>query len=148
MHIQFWTALQNHRWRHAFNTLKQCALLLYQSQQRRLWHLTAGGPHGWSIAEFNQDLILEAREELFNEERDNALAALRQATTAPSVSVTRNQQPINNRPPTNLKRPISPSAENGDHKKKARPFRDTTNSSSPFPCCAVCLGRNSHRTVE
>ncbi|KAG1749064.1 uncharacterized protein EDB91DRAFT_832012 [Suillus paluster] len=44
MHIQFWTALQNHRWRHAFDNLKQRALLLYQSQQRRLWHLTAGGP--------------------------------------------------------------------------------------------------------
>lgn len=50
MHIQFWTALQNHCWRHAFNTLKQRGLLLYQSQQQRLWHLTAGGPFGWSIA--------------------------------------------------------------------------------------------------
>ncbi|KAG1906131.1 uncharacterized protein F5891DRAFT_919798, partial [Suillus fuscotomentosus] len=38
MHIQFWTALQNHRWRHTFDTLKQCTLLLYQSQQQRLWH--------------------------------------------------------------------------------------------------------------
>ncbi|KAG1901002.1 uncharacterized protein F5891DRAFT_979891 [Suillus fuscotomentosus] len=78
MHIQFWTALQNHRWRHTFNTLKQRALLLYQSQQRRLWHFTAGGPFGWSIAELNQDLIMEAGEEIFNEDRDLALAALKQ----------------------------------------------------------------------
>ncbi|KAG1894567.1 uncharacterized protein F5891DRAFT_1166135 [Suillus fuscotomentosus] len=33
MHIQFWTALQAHRWRHAPDVLKQKALLLYQSQQ-------------------------------------------------------------------------------------------------------------------
>ncbi|KAG2088847.1 uncharacterized protein F5147DRAFT_587454 [Suillus discolor] len=78
MHIKFWTALQNHRWRHTFDTLKQRALLFYQSQQRRLWHLTAGGPFGWSIAELNQDLILEAREEIFNEDHDLALAVLRQ----------------------------------------------------------------------
>ncbi|KAG2036745.1 hypothetical protein BDR03DRAFT_832738, partial [Suillus americanus] len=30
MHIQFWTALQNHHWHHALDPLKQCALLLYQ----------------------------------------------------------------------------------------------------------------------
>ncbi|KAG1718804.1 hypothetical protein EDB19DRAFT_1649608, partial [Suillus lakei] len=30
MHVQFWSALQNHRWRHSFDTLKQRALLLYQ----------------------------------------------------------------------------------------------------------------------
>ncbi|KAG1731536.1 hypothetical protein EDB19DRAFT_1604358, partial [Suillus lakei] len=65
MHVQFWSALQNHRWRHSFDTLKQRALLLYQSQQRRLWHLTAGGPFGWTIAELNHELILEAREEIF-----------------------------------------------------------------------------------
>ncbi|KAG1879385.1 hypothetical protein C8R48DRAFT_668231 [Suillus tomentosus] len=79
MHISFWTALQNHRWRHATDLLKQRALLLYQSQQRRMWHLTAGGPHGWSIAELNQELILEAREEIFNIDCDQALATLRQA---------------------------------------------------------------------
>lgn len=78
MHISFWTALQNHRWRHAIDVLKQRALLLYQSQQRRLWHLTAGGPHGWSIAELNQELILEVREEIFNLDRDQALAMLKQ----------------------------------------------------------------------
>ncbi|KAG1733020.1 uncharacterized protein EDB91DRAFT_1057674 [Suillus paluster] len=33
MHIQFWTALQAHHWRHAPDVLKQKALLLYQSQQ-------------------------------------------------------------------------------------------------------------------
>ena len=79
MHVQFWTALQNHRWRHSFDEMQQRALLLYQSQQRRLWHLTAGSPQGgWSIAELNHELILEAREEIFNLQRTKALASLNQ----------------------------------------------------------------------
>ncbi|KAG1744540.1 uncharacterized protein EDB91DRAFT_1272466 [Suillus paluster] len=82
MHISFWTALQNHHWCHAIDTLKQRALLLYQSQQRRMWHLTAGDPHGWSIAELSHELILEAREEIFNLDRDQALNALKQTQPA------------------------------------------------------------------
>jgi ribosomal protein S15P/S13E len=78
MHVQFWTALQNHRWRHSFDELQRRALLLYQSQQRRLWHLTAGTLQGWSIAELNHELILEAREEIFNLQRTKALASLSQ----------------------------------------------------------------------
>jgi hypothetical protein len=70
MHIQFWSALQAHRWRHAPDQLKQRALLLYQSQQRRRWHQTIGTAQSWSLEELNQDLILEAREELFNEKRE------------------------------------------------------------------------------
>ncbi|KAG1720826.1 uncharacterized protein EDB91DRAFT_1256809 [Suillus paluster] len=67
MHIQFWTALQAHRWHHAPDALKQKALLLYQSQQRHCWHLTVGTAQGWSLEEINQDLLFEAREDLFNE---------------------------------------------------------------------------------
>lgn len=67
MHIQFWCALQSHRWRHAPDTLKQRALLLYQSQQRRRWHMTIGTAQSWSL------------EELFNEKRDKDTAlAIRQ----------------------------------------------------------------------
>ncbi|KAG0704008.1 hypothetical protein DFH29DRAFT_802590 [Suillus ampliporus] len=83
MHVQFWTALQSHHWRHAFDDMKQQALLLYQSQQRRLWHLTAGGPHGWSIAELNHELILEVREEIFNQQRAQAITALNKVRTSP-----------------------------------------------------------------
>ncbi|KAG1764340.1 hypothetical protein EDD22DRAFT_776128, partial [Suillus occidentalis] len=70
MHIQFWYALQAHRWRHSPDLLKQRALLLYQSQQRRRWHQSIGTAKSWSLEELNNDLILEAREELFNEKRE------------------------------------------------------------------------------
>ncbi|KAG1889270.1 hypothetical protein F4604DRAFT_1876970 [Suillus subluteus] len=35
MHIQFWTVLQAHRWRHAPDILKQRALILYQSARHK-----------------------------------------------------------------------------------------------------------------
>jgi len=79
MHIQFWCALQSHRWCHAPDVLKQRALLLYQSQQRRRWHMTIGTAQSWSLEELNQDLILEARKELFNKKREKETAsAIRQ----------------------------------------------------------------------
>ncbi|KAG1800695.1 uncharacterized protein BJ212DRAFT_1287078, partial [Suillus subaureus] len=70
MHIQFWTVLQEHCWCHTPDMLKQRALLLYQSQQRHRWHLTVGTVHDWSLEEINQDLLLEARKDLFNEQHD------------------------------------------------------------------------------
>jgi hypothetical protein len=74
MHIQFWTAIQGHRWRHSPDLLQQKALLLYQSQQRRRWHRTIGTAQGWSLEEINQDLLFEARELLFNEKQDKDTA--------------------------------------------------------------------------
>ncbi|KAG1719772.1 uncharacterized protein EDB91DRAFT_1284772 [Suillus paluster] len=115
MHISFWTALQNHRWRHAIDALKQRTLLLYQSQWRRMWHLTAGGPHSWSIAELSHELILKAREEIFNLDRDQALNTLKQAV--PAVN-----QNTGSRAFSGQKRPISPNTEARDQKKKPRSF--------------------------
>ncbi|KAG2147963.1 hypothetical protein DEU56DRAFT_730301, partial [Suillus clintonianus] len=61
MHIQFWLALQTHRWHHASDHLKQQALLLYQSQQRSRWHLAIGSAQSWSLEEINQELLMEAK---------------------------------------------------------------------------------------
>jgi hypothetical protein len=60
MHISFWSALQNHRWRHDFDVHKQRALLLYQAQQRWRWHLAIGSSNSWSLAKINQELLDEA----------------------------------------------------------------------------------------
>jgi len=69
MHISFWSALQNHRWRHDFDVHKQRALLLYQAQQHRRWHLAIGSSNSWSLAKINQELLDEARETIFNQFR-------------------------------------------------------------------------------
>ncbi|KAG1901671.1 uncharacterized protein F5891DRAFT_1187126 [Suillus fuscotomentosus] len=60
MHVAFWLALQNHRWWHDFNAHKQRALLLYQAQQQRRWHLSIGSSNSWSLAKINQDLLNKA----------------------------------------------------------------------------------------
>ena len=75
MHILFWSALQTHRWCHAQDPLKQRALLLYQSQQHRRWHLNAGAANSWSLENINDQLLLEAREDLFNKQRTQQTTA-------------------------------------------------------------------------
>jgi hypothetical protein len=60
MHIAFWSALQNHRWCHNFDAHKQQALLLYQAQQCRCWHLAIGSSNSWSLAKINQELLDKA----------------------------------------------------------------------------------------
>lgn len=74
MHITFWSALQNHRWRHDFDIHKQRALLLYQAQQRRHWHLAIGSSNSWSLARINQELLNEAQETVFNQFRQQQLS--------------------------------------------------------------------------
>jgi hypothetical protein len=69
MFIQFWSALQIHPWRHTPDPLQQRALLLYQAQQRRRWHLHAtSGSCTWSLETINERLLMIAREFLFNEQ--------------------------------------------------------------------------------
>jgi hypothetical protein len=48
---------------------------LYQSQQQHRWHLTIRTLQGWSLEEINQDLLIEAREQLFNEYLEKQTAA-------------------------------------------------------------------------
>ena len=152
MHIQFWMALQSHRWRHAPDVLKQKALLLYQSQQRCRWHLTVGTAQGWSLEEINQDLLFEVREELFNEKRDkDTIIAVKQAAAAyiasssealcPQHALTVQQVPLPK------KRALPPNEEPMGNNKKVCTARAPL-ASGPLPCCAVCLGRNLHRTIE
>ncbi|KAG2740219.1 hypothetical protein P692DRAFT_20753640, partial [Suillus brevipes Sb2] len=76
MHIAFWSALQNHRCCHDFDVHKQRALLLYQAQQRKRWHLAAGSSNSWSIARINQDLLNKARETIFKQFRTQQIAQL------------------------------------------------------------------------
>ncbi|KAG1720518.1 hypothetical protein EDB19DRAFT_1835946 [Suillus lakei] len=84
MHVAFWSMLQNHHWRHAFNTHKQHALLLYQVQQRCRWHLAIGSSNSWSLARVNQDLLDEAHEEVFKQFRIQQVVIALQTPEQPS----------------------------------------------------------------
>jgi hypothetical protein len=87
MFIQFWSALQTHYWRHAPDPLQQRALLLYQAQQRRRWHLHAtSGSCTWSLETINERLLIIARESLFNEQRAQQTVSAIQASFSLSSS--------------------------------------------------------------
>jgi hypothetical protein len=79
MHIEFWSALMNHRWCHDLDKVRQRALLTYQGQQRRKWHLAVSGPHSYSLAVLNQDLLDQVKEDLLDQRRNRAALAYRQA---------------------------------------------------------------------
>ncbi|KAG2096075.1 uncharacterized protein F5147DRAFT_716935 [Suillus discolor] len=148
MHIQFLCALQSHRWRHAPDTLKQRALLLYQSQQHRRWHMTIGTAQSWSLEELNQDLILEAREELFNEKRDkDTVLAIQQAAATFVASNQHLSRMPSQQVATSQKRPYPPAEETSYSNKKVRQPHPLA-AAGTLPCCAVCLGRNPHHTME
>ncbi|KAG1722437.1 uncharacterized protein EDB91DRAFT_1256058 [Suillus paluster] len=86
MHIQFWSTLQNHHWLHSPDQLKQHTLLLYWSQQHHRWYLTVRTLQGWSLKELNQDLLIEAREEIFDKHLEKQTArAIQVSCTAMSI---------------------------------------------------------------
>ncbi|KAI5985680.1 hypothetical protein F5J12DRAFT_729011 [Pisolithus orientalis] len=64
MHIDFWTAIEAHPWCHSLHAHLKKALLLYQSQQRQRWHQVLLTLNTWSLAELNQELLNDAREEI------------------------------------------------------------------------------------
>jgi hypothetical protein len=78
MHIKFWSALQNHRWRHSRDKTKQRALLVYQGVQRKRWHLAIAGPNSYSLANINQELLDETKEDLLDQSRNRAALAASQ----------------------------------------------------------------------
>ncbi|OJA19457.1 hypothetical protein AZE42_05675 [Rhizopogon vesiculosus] len=98
MFVTFWSALQMHRWHHAPDPLKQQALLLYQAQQCRRWHLHAGATNSWSLETINDLLLVEVREDLFNEQYTQQMAsAIQQAAAAyiaNNLDTLRPHQPV------------------------------------------------------
>ena len=65
MHVDFWGALKNHKWRNVHNKHQQCALLVYQGQQRHQWHDTI-----MLVRAFDLSLLIE---ELLRPTLDNIL---------------------------------------------------------------------------
>ncbi|KAG2357194.1 hypothetical protein BDR07DRAFT_1490988 [Suillus spraguei] len=118
MHIAFWSTLQNHCWRHTFDAHKQCALLLYQAQQRRRWHLSAGSCNSWSLARINQSLLDKAHEEVFKQFRIQQLAAAIQPHATVS-SLPSTARPQSHHATSGQKR--SPSPPSADQAKGPNP---------------------------
>ncbi|KAF8345274.1 hypothetical protein F5887DRAFT_885173 [Amanita rubescens] len=76
MFIQFWSNLQTHDWRFSSDVFSKRALLVYQGQQRKRWHLTISSGNGWSLAHINEVVLKRTKDALFDEARTAELAKL------------------------------------------------------------------------
>ncbi|KIK91859.1 hypothetical protein PAXRUDRAFT_148542 [Paxillus rubicundulus Ve08.2h10] len=81
MHIKFWTALENHPWRHSCLEYSKCTLLHYQGQQRHCWHHLVSTPKAFSLAELEQQLLDQTREHLMHQDKTNEIKQLKQVHT-------------------------------------------------------------------
>jgi hypothetical protein len=66
-HIQmmahFWANLQEHPFRSSGAPFKQKSLLVYQAEQRRLWHIAITNPHsGYNLSTINKTLLRDTKE--------------------------------------------------------------------------------------
>ncbi|KAG6377817.1 hypothetical protein JVT61DRAFT_14592 [Boletus reticuloceps] len=64
MHIDFWSALENHKWRNSQNNHHQRALLTYQGQQHRKWHICITSPRVFDLSVLNEDVLRNTLEDL------------------------------------------------------------------------------------
>jgi hypothetical protein len=70
MLAKFWGNLQIHELRSSRDPLDQRTLIVYQAEQRRLWHLAISSPQGaYNISRINEDILRKTREKVYWEER-------------------------------------------------------------------------------
>ena len=70
MLAKFWGNLQVHELRSSRDPLDQKTLLVYQAEQRRLWHLAISSPHGaYNISRINEEIIRKTREKVYWDDR-------------------------------------------------------------------------------
>ena len=71
MMTDFWSGIQVHPLRSSSDPLGKRALLLYQAEQRKLWHQAMRTPgHGYSLATINEEILRTTKERLFCSDRD------------------------------------------------------------------------------
>jgi hypothetical protein len=71
MMANFWANLTIHPFRSSGSALEKSTLLLYQSEQRKLWHQTINSPgYGYDLSRINQELVKETKDRLYWIERD------------------------------------------------------------------------------
>jgi hypothetical protein len=71
MMTEFWSNLNTHPFRSSRDPLDRNALLLYQSEQRKLWHQAINSPgHGYDLSQINEDLLRQTKDRLYWFERE------------------------------------------------------------------------------
>jgi hypothetical protein len=113
----FWGHLQTHPFRSSKDTLDQKALLLYQGEQRRLWHIAINAPNsGYDLSVINEDLLRATKERLFWLER-NRKGRESERVRTPSLPYQSNLTP-----PTHISVPYLTPPSIPVHPTHATPF--------------------------
>ena len=72
MTTNFWYSLTIHPFRSSSNQLDKSALLLYQAEQRKLWHQAISSPgHGYDLLHINEQLLNQTKDRLYWKEQEH-----------------------------------------------------------------------------
>ena len=67
--VNFWVNLQEHPFCSSSVPFEQKSLLVYQAEQRRLWHIAIVDPHArYNLSTINEALLRDTKEQLFWED--------------------------------------------------------------------------------
>ena len=71
MMTDFWMNINTHPFRSSRDPLDRNALLLYQAEQRKLWHQAINSPgHGYDLSQINKELMRQTKDRLYWIERE------------------------------------------------------------------------------
>ena len=71
MMTEFWTNINTHPYRSSRDPLDWSTLLLYQVEQRKLWHQAINSPdHGYNLSQINKDLLCQPKDRQYWMERE------------------------------------------------------------------------------
>ena len=71
MMTDFWMNINMHLYRSSRDQLDRSTLLLYQVEQRKLWHQAINSPgHGYNLSLINEDLLHQTKDRLYWMERE------------------------------------------------------------------------------
>ena len=66
MVTEFWTNINMHPYRSSRDPLNRSALLLYQAEQRKLWHQAINSPgHGYNLSQINKELLHQMKDRIY-----------------------------------------------------------------------------------
>ena len=66
MMMEFWSNLNMHPYRSSRDQLDRDALLLYQAEQRKLWHQAINSPgHSYDLSQINEELLRQTKDRLY-----------------------------------------------------------------------------------
>jgi len=161
----FWRNLQVHDFRSMRDPLAQKALLVYQAEQRKRWHIAVKSARGaYDLSRINEVLLERTRSDIYLEERtkldnkrdykmDHWINLLAGGASSNYHHKSRDnhhstkEQRRRSRSPNQEQEYRRQSPPPDSHKRSRQDFRSSANR-GPLSACAVCLGRHPHKVIE